>query len=167
MTAHGTDMQIVVFRVGVEQYALPTTAAREVINYEMPRRLPGADPWVEGVINLRGEIIPVCNLMRALGTAADCEDAVSAHSKTIICDSEAGSVGLVVDEVTAVLTITPNELDRPSSMSHPALVGVIRLDDTLVVLLELEHVLSGESLTSRPAVEDTGQDVPTLEEQAA
>lgn len=139
MNNAATDTQIVIFRVGSEQYALPTASAREVINYEPPRRLPGSEAWVLGVINLRGEIIPVCDLTSALGLPTS-----GTPGKTIICDSGSGSVGLVVDEVIAVTSITAEDVTRPQNLSHPALAGVINRDGTLIVLLDLDMAIAGE-----------------------
>lgn len=165
MESHANDKQLVVFRIGREQYALPTTSAREVINYDQPRRLPGADAWVLGVINVRGEIIPICDLSAALGLAV-----TPAATKIIICDVESGSVGLMVDEVTSVMTISEDEITHPKTLNHPALAGVVNLETGLVVLLDLDEAIGGarssaSSLTSIGAnteIESAGGHVVSL-----
>jgi purine-binding chemotaxis protein CheW len=133
------DIQIVIFRIGRERYALPTTVAREVIGYEPPRRLPGAEPWVEGVLNLRGEIVPVCDLMCALGM-----EPIRERLQIVVCELRQGSVGLLVEEVSSVLAIPADTFDRPSSLRHPALAGLAQLENSLVVLLDLEVALASD-----------------------
>lgn len=168
MVGSATDIQIVIFRIGNERYALPTATAREVISYDTPRRLPGADRWVEGVINLRGEIIPICDLMLAMGM-----DPVVAREQVIVCDMDGGSVGLVVEEVSSVIGISREEITRPASLTHPALAGLVQRDNGLVVLLDLHAALSsdtgtGTSITSIVAELHSQQpDVSTELEEAA
>jgi len=106
-------MQIVTFRIGRERFALPTGSAREVILYEVPRRLPGSQKWVDGVINLRGEIIPVCDLLVALGI-----DGVTTREQIIVCDAPDGSLGLIVEEVTSVIRVKADE-DQASRGARP------------------------------------------------
>lgn len=141
MSNAARERQIVVFRVSDDRYALPTATAREVIYYTQPRRLPGASPWIQGVINLRGEIIPVCDLAGALGLGGG-----DAHGQIVICDAASGSVGLVVDEVLAVTTIDLDEVSQPASLAHEGMEGVIELDGRLVMLLALEAVVAGLAL---------------------
>lgn len=143
-----TESQIVIFRVSEDRYALPTETAREVITYVRPRRLPGSRAWVEGVINLRGEIIPVCDLSLALGLEVS-ED----RGQIVICDTATDSVGLIVDEVLAVTTIDLTEVSEPASMSHPAMSGVIELDGSLVMLLSLDAAVSGWALNASDSQE--------------
>lgn len=143
VVAHDHDMQIVTFRIGAERFALPTGTAREVILYESPRRLPGSQQWVDGVINLRGEIIPVCDLLVALGI-----DGVTRREQIIICDAPQGSLGLIVDEVTSVERVTADDISHPAALDHPALAGLIELGDDLVVVLDLDAALGDYQLTS-------------------
>jgi chemotaxis signal transduction protein len=90
------------------------------------------------VINLRGEIIPVCDLSLALGLTASVD-----RAQIVICDTATDSVGFVVDEVLAVTTIEMDDLVAPASMSHPAMSGVIELDGALVMLLSLDDAVGG------------------------
>ncbi|MBC7643866.1 MAG: purine-binding chemotaxis protein CheW [Thermoleophilia bacterium] len=142
MVAQDHDMQIVTFRIGRERFALPTGSAREVILYELPRRLPGSNKWVDGVINLRGEIIPVCDLLLALGI-----DGVTKREQIIVCDAPGGSLGLIVEEVTSVIRVTADEIKHPAALDHPALAGLVELGNDLVVLLDIDAALGEYPLT--------------------
>ena len=59
--------QLVIFSLHGEQYALPITTVQEIIRHTEPRSLASSTPWIKGVINLRGKIIPVCDLAGRLG----------------------------------------------------------------------------------------------------
>ena len=93
-------MQLVVFALGDEEYGLPITQVQEIIRFSQPRTIPNPARSIRGVINLRGRIIPVCDLKRQLnvGTADVADDAC----KIVIVESVGGSAGLMVDGVNEV-----------------------------------------------------------------
>lgn len=140
MDQRTTDIALVIFHLGDELYALPTAETREVVTYQRPRRLPGADPWVQGVINLRGEIIPVCDLAAALGLQQRCS-----NGRIVVCDSPRGGVGLSVDDVRAVMTIPRNEIEPIPSLDHPAMHGLFKLESELVVVLRADPIADGSA----------------------
>lgn len=143
MEIQPTDTQLVVFRIGRERYALPTSSAREVVNYEKPRQLPGADNWVLGVLNVRGEIIPICDLTHALGL-----EPINSPERIIICDSAGGGLGIVVDEVLSVMSVSAEDVNETAAIKHPALVGVIQDDDGLIVMLNLSEATHQDLATA-------------------
>jgi purine-binding chemotaxis protein CheW len=158
------DISIVVFHLGAELYALPTGEAREVVTYQQPRPLPGSEPWVQGVINLRGEIVPVCNLAAALGLQQDC-----ANGRIVICDSSRGSVGLAVDDVQSVMGISAATIEPIPSLDHPAMNGLIKWNDELIVVLNVDPIvdgsaqdvgvaLAGGALVEAPELSNTNED---------
>src|SRR4051812_37624313 len=101
--------QLVVFSLGNEEYGLPITQVQEIIRYTEPRTIPSAFPSVRGVINLRGKIIPVCDLKQRLGLY----NADGAEGKIVIVESQAGTAGVIVDEVDEVLTVSDDQLEEP------------------------------------------------------
>jgi purine-binding chemotaxis protein CheW len=156
-------MQAVVFRIARERYALPTSTAREVIAYEQPRRLPGAEAWVEGVLNLRGEIVPICDLMVALGLGS-----VQQREQIVVCDTASGSVGIIVEEVSSVVALAAGSMSQPETLRHPALAGLVQLAGELVVLLDLDAALGGVGgLDLRELMESAATDVALELEDAA
>jgi purine-binding chemotaxis protein CheW len=98
-----------VFALGDEEYGLPITQVQEIIRFSQPRTIPNPHASIRGVINLRGRIIPVCDLKRRLnvGTADVADDAC----KIVIVESVGGSAGLMVDGVNEVLTVTEDQLE--------------------------------------------------------
>lgn len=129
----GTDgRQLVVFRLGDEEYALPITCVQEIIRYSEPRSVASKDPSVRGVINLRGNIVPVYDLKHRLGLPAG----AVAGAKIAIVDHDDVTAGIIVDEVTEVLTISVDEFEDVPAADDTAIEGVAKVGDRLIVLLE-------------------------------
>jgi purine-binding chemotaxis protein CheW len=125
--------QLVIFSLHGEQYALPITTVQEIIRHTKPRSLSSSTPWLEGVINLRGKIIPVCDLAGRLGLPAhECE-----NPKTVVAEAPAGTVGVIVDDVDEVRTVASDQLEVTPSADPDAVTAIAKLDDRMVVLLNL------------------------------
>jgi purine-binding chemotaxis protein CheW len=132
MPAH--DKTIAVFRIGAERYGVTTDVAREVVPASHPRPVPGADAWVRGVINLRGGIVPVCDVRLALGL-----EGIEGDGQVLVCDTAEGTIGIVVDEVIGVERVAGNEISPSDKSWHPALTGLVQRGDELVILLDLDR----------------------------
>jgi purine-binding chemotaxis protein CheW len=134
MTVAMSDtQQLVIFSLQGEQYALPITTVQEIIRHTEPRSLASSTPWLKGVINLRGKIIPVCDLAGRLGLPGHgCE-----NPKTVVAETPAGTVGVIVDDVDEVRTISADQLEITPSADPDAVTAIAKLDDRMVVLLNL------------------------------
>jgi purine-binding chemotaxis protein CheW len=137
-----SDVQAVVFTLGGDEYALPIDQVKEVIAFREPRRVASRASWVRGVINLRGTIVPVCDLAARLGR--DCEHAPSA--KIVVVDVPSGPAGLIVDGVREVLTVGAEHLDRVTFTSDAAVTAIAKLGERLVVMLDAPAALEGADL---------------------
>lgn len=131
--------EVVVFSLAGDEYALPIADVREIITGSAPRSIYSSLPWVRGVINLRNRIIPVCDLAVRLGKTAD----AGGSRKTVIVDSSAGTGGVIVDQVTEVLTLEEDQVDRLPAGGADCLSAVARLGDRLVVILDPDRLLEG------------------------
>src|SRR5437870_4403206 len=87
--------QLVVFSLGEEEYALPIERVQEIIRFTEPRSVASRDPWLRGVISLRGKIVPVCDLAARLGLPAGQADS----AKIEIVETDTGTAGVIVDDV--------------------------------------------------------------------
>lgn len=132
-------MQLVVFSVGDEEYALPITDVREVIRYTEPRTVASEAPWIRGVISLRGKIIPVCDLATRLGLP----DRADGCANIVILETATGTAGVIVDDVQEVLTVDESDLDAVPSAGTDLIEGVAKIDDRLVVLLNPNRIFAG------------------------
>lgn len=144
---NGDVKQYVLFRVGAEEYALPISRVSSIIRYEPATPVPRAPGAVDGVINLRGRVIPVVDLTRCLfGTAFT----PTAHARIIVAESEGSLVGLAVDGATEVASfplssVMPAPASPLTAAAADVIEGVVRLDERLVILLDLDRVLPGRA----------------------
>jgi purine-binding chemotaxis protein CheW len=138
-------VQAVVFVLSGDEYALPIDQVREVITYTEPRNISSEVPWVRGVINLRGTTLPVCDLAERLGRAGE----RAASARIVVVQSTDGPAGLIVDDVREVLTIAPGQLERLSVASDPAITGIAKLGERLVVLVDASAALAGAGIRPR------------------
>jgi purine-binding chemotaxis protein CheW len=136
--------QLVVFTLGAEEYGVPITLVQEIIRYSAPRPIPGSPMHVEGVINLRGRIIPVVDLRSRLGAVGQPPD----EAKIVIVELSDATVGIVVDEVKEVLSVSADQCEAPPEGAGDAdyLDAVAKLEGRLLVILEMERLFAERSL---------------------
>jgi purine-binding chemotaxis protein CheW len=141
-TAQGEE-QLVVFDLAAEGYGVDIGAVREIIRMQDITKVPGAPPFVEGIINLRGNVIPVVDLRKrfALEVSERNRD-----NRILVVDIGGQDIGVVVDAVTEVLRIASDSVEPPSAVITTAdsvyLLGIVKLEGRLVILLDLEKVLT-------------------------
>ncbi len=133
-----TSQQLVVFSIGSEEYALPIGSVHEIIRFSEPRSVASDVPWIRGVIGLRGRIIPIFDLAARMGL-----DTNSQPGKIVIVESGTGQVGVMVDEVEEVLTVSSEQLEDVPTANSEAIEAIAKIDDRLVILLNPEGLFAG------------------------
>lgn len=137
------DEQVVVFDVAHEAYAVDIARVHEIIRWQPITVIPGAPSCVEGVINLRGKVIPVLDLRQRFGLPTA---ALTSASRIVVVEINEQTLGLMVDGVSEVLRVAADRIAPPSplmvSIDSRYLRGIAKLEDRLVVLLDLDQVLS-------------------------
>lgn len=145
---HRPDWHVVAFQLGSEYFAVPIASVQEIIVMQPITRVPRAPSFVEGIINLRGRVIPVLDLAKRLKLERAQR---SSEERIIVVESGAETVGMIVDGVSEVLVIPGDRVDELSSFASTVdtryVSGVAKLEDRLVILLDLDHVLSMQELT--------------------
>jgi purine-binding chemotaxis protein CheW len=137
------EIQLACFKVGPELYALDIMKIKEIIRPQKLTPIPKAPSFIEGVINLRGAVIPVADMRKRFDQPVSEEN----RKNRIVISSLAGKViGLLVDEVTEVKRFGRKEIaPAPQFVKGPQadyFLGVARRDDDLILLIDLEKVLS-------------------------
>lgn len=131
--------QFVGFRLHGEEYAIPITKIREIILMKPITRLPQVPESIEGLINLRGHVIPLINLRKHFGLPSRPFDD---ETRTIVVHIGDKTVGCIVDEVTQVMRIGAEQIQPvPISMAAAAerfIDGLARLDDRLLIILDTD-----------------------------
>ena len=142
-TLQQDEQQLVVFDLSTEAYGVDIGAVREIIRLQDITRVPRTPEFVEGVINLRGKVIPVVDLRKRFGLPTEDE---SKENRIVVVDIGAQDIGVVVDAVTEVLRIPTGSVEPPASVITTAdseyLLGIAKLDSRLIILLDLEQVLT-------------------------
>jgi len=141
--------QLVTFRLGREHYGIPVGKVKEIIRPMEACPIPGMAGPVEGVINLRGEIIPVLKIHLVLGSNEVDEDN-SRKSRVIILESDEGRFGIVVDEVRDVVKVEDEEIKASPSVSsahkcEEAILGITQIGERMIICLDPARLVS-ESL---------------------
>jgi purine-binding chemotaxis protein CheW len=139
------EIQLVVFDLASEHYGVDISDVREIMRMQNITKVPGAMSYVEGVINLRGKVLPVLDLRKRLGLkVADQTE----ESRIVVVDIADGEVGVIVDAVTEVLRVPNASIEPPSSMvaqgNSDYLRGIAKLTDRLIILLDLNKLLSSK-----------------------
>src|SRR5579872_2937593 len=138
-------VQVVSFRLGSEEYGVHIGQVQEIIRMVEITHVPRAPHFMEGVINLRGQLIPIIDLRTRFGMPR-----IDATKSTRIVVTEIGSkrVGIVVDSVSEVINIPiENVEDAPEMIAGVGteyIQGVGKIDDRLIIMLDLTMVISGE-----------------------
>lgn len=144
MSTEATTRQLVIFSLGSEEYALPITRVQEIIRYTEPRSVASQTPWIRGVINLRGKIVPVCDLAERLGLTHERPEA----AKIVIIETEAGAAGVIVDDVDEVLTVSPDQLEDVPTADASYVDAVARVGDRLAILLNPDGLFAGVQIAA-------------------
>ncbi len=134
------DLQIVNFTVDNVNYGVPVNQVREVRDIQAVTPVPGAPEYVEGVTNLRGQIITVIDLRKRLGLAGG----RVAGEKIMIIDLEKSAAGVVVDAVTEVSTIKETEVQKNvevTSVFGDFIIGVAKQNDHLSMILDISKII--------------------------
>ena len=139
------EEQLVIFELGKEVYGVDISRVQEIIRMATITKLPRAPEFVEGVINLRGRVIPVVDLKKRFGLGQGEHDR---SSRIVVVDAGHHTLGMVVDAVSEVLRVQSQAIEPPSpvvtTVESDYIRGIAKLDGRLVILLDLDKVLSWE-----------------------
>jgi purine-binding chemotaxis protein CheW len=131
------------FRLAQERYALDLRHVREIARVPLITELPRAPSFVVGVMNLRGEVMPVLDLHERLGLTQAFPKSKSA--RVVVVETDRGPAGLLVDAVEQVVRLRPSSIESPppglGGIQEDSLIGICRQKDVLFALLNLESVL--------------------------
>lgn len=147
-------LQLVGFKIGDEEYAVDILMVQEIIRMMQVTKVPNAPDFVDGVINLRGRIIPVIDLRTKLGLK---RKDVDKDKRIIVVEVSGKTVGFIVDAVTEVLRI-PSSITEPppdiiTSVRSEFIKAVGKLEDRLLILIDLEKILSSDEKAELNAIE--------------
>jgi purine-binding chemotaxis protein CheW len=139
-------LQLVSFSVAAEEYGLDSLRVQEIIRTQQLTRVPNLPDYVEGVINLRGKVIPVVALRRRLGLESVASDK---NTRIVVVDVHGQTLGFIVDAVSEVLRISADAVEptpRIGNVEREYISGVGKLETRLLLMLDLERLLNEEEI---------------------
>ncbi len=153
------ELHIVGFRIGRESFGVPISLVHEIVRIPEITAVPESPDFVEGVINLRGKIVPVVDLRKRFG---ENEIKSSKKNRILVAEVETKMVGLIVDAASEVMKIPAGEVEQPPNIFEEGelnyVTGVGKLSGRLIILVDLTRVLQkgelrrlGEVVDSEPA----------------
>jgi purine-binding chemotaxis protein CheW len=154
-TASGASVQAVVtaireflaFKLGGEEYGIDILRVQEIRSYEEPTRMANAPAFIKGVINLRGVIVPIVDMRIKFGLSE-----VRYDSFTVVIVLNIGNqvVGMVVDGVSDVITLSPEQLkpvpEMSSAIGSDHILAIGSLDKRMLILLDIEKLMSSAEM---------------------
>jgi len=136
------DLQVVGFRIGNETFGVRIASVREIVRVPEITAVPSAPETVEGVINLRGKIIPVMDLRKRFGQSDIQPDK---KNRILVVELNNKLVGLIVNAASEVLKIAPSEIEAPGNLFAEGesgyVTGVGKLKGRLIILLDIAKLL--------------------------
>ncbi len=153
------ELHIVGFRIGRESFGVPISLVHEIVRIPEITAVPESPDFVEGVINLRGKIVPVVDLRKRFG---ENEIKPTKKNRILVAEVETKMVGLIVDSASEVMKIPESEVEQPPNIFEEGelnyVTGVGKLKGRLIILVDLTRVLQkgelrrlGEVADSEPA----------------
>lgn len=141
------DQEFLAFRLGSEEYGIPILLTQEIRNFETLTRIANAPEYLKGVMNLRGVIVPVIDMRLRFATG---EATFDASTVVIVLNIDGHVIGMIVDSVSDVVTLPASAIKPPPDMgttfSTDYLVGLGDIDDRMIILLDIEKLMSGPEL---------------------
>jgi purine-binding chemotaxis protein CheW len=153
------DLQVVGFRIGNETFGVRIASVREIVRVPEITAVPSAPETVEGVINLRGKIIPVMDLRKRFGHV-DLQP--NKKNRILVVELDNKLVGLIVNAASEVLKIPPSDIEPPGTVfaegESSYVTGVAKLKGRLIILLDVDKLLHQQDVKR---VEEAAETVGT------
>jgi len=142
--SHGELIQLVSFNLDQEEYGVDVLKVREIIRMPTVTRVPNTPHYVDGVINLRGKVIPIISMRSKFGLTGAENDK---QTRIMVMDVDGELMGFIVDAVSEVIRISGSEIQPSpavvaSGIDQECIAGVINQAERLLVLLDLEKMFS-------------------------
>lgn len=139
------ELQLVVFKLEQEEYGVDIMQVQEISPYQQLTKVPNSPSFVDGIVNLRGDVIPVVSLKRKFNIA---ESEVTELTRLIVINSGSRRTGFVVDDASEVITISDNDVEEAPPMivgnDRKYIQGVGKLGNRILIILDLHKLLTEE-----------------------
>ena len=139
--------EVLSFRLGGEEYAISILKVQEIRGYDAVTRIANAPEYLKGVVNLRGIIVPIVDMRIKFNVG---EPTYDAFTVVIVLNINGHTIGMVVDSVSDVVTLTPDQIkaapDMGASVSTEYLQGLGTVGERMLILLDIDKLLGSEEM---------------------
>jgi purine-binding chemotaxis protein CheW len=146
--AQSVGGEYLTFRLGAEEYGIDILKVQEIRSYEVPTRIANSPPFLKGVVNLRGVIVPIIDLRVKLACA---EAELNALTVVIVLNIKGRVVGAVVDSVSDVMQLATNTIQPAPDMSAVVdirfIQGIANVGERMLILMDIERLLSSGEMS--------------------
>jgi purine-binding chemotaxis protein CheW len=148
-TGNGDELQLVSFNIGSEEFGVEILKVQEINRMVEITRVPQAPHYVEGVINLRGKVIPIIDLRKRFSLEVKEYDK---NTRIVVVDINGNIMGMIVDAVSEVLRLSSSTIEPPpeivTGVNAEYIKGVAKLEDRLLIFLDLSKVVDASELAA-------------------
>ncbi|MDD4680115.1 MAG: chemotaxis protein CheW [Clostridia bacterium] len=148
-----SEMQLVIFCLGKEEYGVDIMQIKEIVPYKEPVKVPSTPLFIEGVINLRGEIIPIVNLKKRFNISGD---TIGEQTRIIVMNIESKKVGFIVDEASEVITINNENIEKAPEIivgiDRKYITGIGKVEERILIILDLDKLFNEKEQEELEAV---------------
>ncbi len=141
------EHQLVVFKLNQEEYGVEIMQVQEISPYQKATKVPNAPMFVEGIINLRGEVIPVVNLKRRFDIL---ETEISEETRLIVINNGSRRIGFIVDDASEVVTVAEEDIEEvpPMIAGHDReyIKGIGKIENRILIILDLHLLFTSEEV---------------------
>lgn len=144
-----TSMQVVCFKIGEEEYGLEILKVQEILKLPKVTKLPKSADYILGVIDLRGQVIPIINLSTKFGIK---DHSQSDNLRAVVVEINNKKVGLAIDSVSHVVRIDSKDIEPPPpivrGISGKYITGIAKIESGFIVILDIDQIFSHEELNT-------------------
>ena len=155
------SMQLVSFRLGQEEYGIEITKVQEIILLGDITRVPQTPDYIKGLINLRNMVIPIVDLRLRFGLP---ESEPTDETRIMVINIHGKTIGIIVDAVSEVLRVALDQIAPPpptvAGLGREYLTGLARLEERLLILLDIDYLLTDEETLNLEAMDTPPQASP-------
>lgn len=162
MAEEDTQFQLVTFQLGEELYGVDIMDVKEIVKVQAVRPIPNAPYYVEGIINLRSEVIPIINLhkrfyINKMAKASD-DGMEDDEGGFIILDIEGNKIGIIIDRIARVVPVNSAEVKAPpqmlSGIGTEYIQGVVQQKDNYLIIMNIRKLFNAKELQKMIGVEE-------------
>lgn len=148
----GKRIQLIVFKLAGEEYALPIDNVKEVVLTPGIAKVPQTPSYIKGVANIRGNLIAIVDLEEKFGLKAKDNAAEKSGNYTLVIESQELKIGVLVKDVPNTLSINTNNIDSSSgimqysSLDEEAIKGIVKVDNRMVILIDILTMMQTQEM---------------------